>query len=509
MNQRNKGIILSYIFIIVNIGVNFLYVPILLSYMGKGEYGLYQLMGSIIAYFSIMDFGLSATTIKYYSKFKALNDQKNMENVLSISRIVYTLISGIILVISLVVYVNLEQFFGNSLTMEETSSAKMIFVVLVINIIVTFNNYVYLASILSHERFVFSKMLSIISTILQPIAVILIMQNHPSAFAMVLIVVSFNVLTSIVRVYYSKKILKINIKLHNLDIPLIKEMVKFSLAVFIAAFSDQIFWKADQIILGKMYGTEEVAVYSIAAQIYMLYMSLSTAISSVFLPRITSMVENKVSRKEISNLFIKVGRIQYYILGLVLSGFFLYGKSFILLWAGPDYELSYYIAMIIMVPFTIDLIQNIGLTILQALNLYGFRAKVFLFIAIINIVLTIFLVAKLGSIGAAVATGICLFIGNVCVMNVYYQIKVKLEINDFWIQISKISMAIIGSLMVGVGIDLISIRNDYISLAIKLVLYTSSFALIMYFFAFNQYEKNLLFIIAKKIKFVKDRRLKL
>ena len=67
MNERKIGILLSYLNIALHAIVGFLYVPILLHYIGKSEYGLYQLIGSLIAYFSIMDFGLTAAVTRFYT----------------------------------------------------------------------------------------------------------------------------------------------------------------------------------------------------------------------------------------------------------------------------------------------------------------------------------------------------------------------------------------------------------------------------------------------------------
>lgn len=85
MNERKIGILLSYLNIAFHAIVGFLYVPILLHFIGKEEYGLYQLIGSLIAYFSIMDFGLTAAVTRFYTKYKALQDQEGMENILAIS----------------------------------------------------------------------------------------------------------------------------------------------------------------------------------------------------------------------------------------------------------------------------------------------------------------------------------------------------------------------------------------------------------------------------------------
>ena len=85
MNERKIGIVISYVNIFLHALVGFLYVPLLLFYIGSSGYGLYQLIGSFIAYFSIMDFGLTAAVVRFYAKYKALNDIAGMENILDIS----------------------------------------------------------------------------------------------------------------------------------------------------------------------------------------------------------------------------------------------------------------------------------------------------------------------------------------------------------------------------------------------------------------------------------------
>ena len=59
MNERKLGILLGYLNILLHTVIGFLYVPLLLFYIGTNGYGMYQLMGSVVAYLGIMDFGLT------------------------------------------------------------------------------------------------------------------------------------------------------------------------------------------------------------------------------------------------------------------------------------------------------------------------------------------------------------------------------------------------------------------------------------------------------------------
>ena len=66
MNERKVGILISYLNIVLHDVIGFAYVPLLLHFVGKSEYGLYQWIGSFIAYFSIMDFGFTAAVVRFY-----------------------------------------------------------------------------------------------------------------------------------------------------------------------------------------------------------------------------------------------------------------------------------------------------------------------------------------------------------------------------------------------------------------------------------------------------------
>ena len=232
MNERKIGIFISYMNILLQTIINFIYVPILLYYIGKSEYGLYQLIGSFIAYFSIMDFGLTAAVVRFYTKYKTLNDKISMENVLAISTRCYALITLILFIIGYICYLFLDDIFYNSMTSSEISSAKNIFILLLLNIVVTISTMIFRAIINAHEKFLFLKGIETIQLILQPILVIVILQEHPYAFSVALVQTVLNIFLSIARCVYCFRKLKIRIRYHYWDKKLFKEFKKLALSVF-------------------------------------------------------------------------------------------------------------------------------------------------------------------------------------------------------------------------------------------------------------------------------------
>ena len=277
-------------------------------------------------------------------------------------------------------------------------------------------------------------------------------------------------------------------------------MSKLALSVFIVTIVDQIFWKTNQVILGIISGTAIVAVYSISSLIYMNYMALSTTISGIYLPKITKMVASRVSDKILSNEFLRIGRLQYYLLGLVLSGFFVFGKEFIVIWTNEDFIDAYYITLIIITPFTINLIQNIGNCIMQAKNVYNFRAYVYLGTGIFNIAIAIPLAVYYGAIGCAFASGLSLFISNGLIMNWFFEKYLKIDIKLFWKQIGSITIKILLCSFIGIILNYLFGVGSLIFLVAKILIFIISYLIIMWLLSFNKEEKDLFIKFKIKIK---------
>ena len=501
-NQRKVGIVLSYVSMFLNIIIGLIYVPLLLHFLGKDQYGLYQLMGSVIAYMAVMDFGLAGTITRYYSRYRALKDEEKQSNVLAVSSIIYTTISVIVLIIGTIIYFNLDKIFSNSLTQNELSKAKKIFIIMLINVAITIPSHIFTAVINSHERFIFARMLSIIQTISQPFVVIAVLHYKADVIGLVIVQTIFNIATITIKAYYSLAKIRVRVKMFSWDKSLVKEMVVFAFFIFINMIIDQIYWKTDQIILGIISGTSAVAVYSIASQLNTYYINFSANINNVFLPQVSAIAAKTNDMNEINKLFIKVGRIQFAIMSLILAGFILYGKTFIVFWAGKDFEKAYYMSLIVMIPLLVPLIQNMGIVILQAKNKHAFRSKIYFLIALLNIILSIPLAKLYGGIGCAIGTSIALFIGNVVIINIYYHKVIGIDISAFIKEIFSMTLPVVLSLGIGLIINYYIDTTNITILVCKIITYMLVFVALMWFMGFNDYEKDLFKGAIRKIKVI-------
>ncbi|MFS0614937.1 oligosaccharide flippase family protein [Lederbergia ruris] len=500
INQLKFGIYLSYVSLFLTNITNLVLTPFIIRNLGQSEYGLYTLIGAFVGYIAVLDFGLSNTTVRFVAKYRVEGNKEEEERFLYSTTIIYLIITAIILVIGTIIYLNLDAIFRNSLTVSEIEIAKIMFIILVINLGLTLPMNLFKGIITAYERFVFPRLLTIARTVLRAIVVLILLAFGYKAVAIVLVDALFNVAMMILSMLYVFVKLNIRIKRHKLFFSVFKEIFSYSSLIFISVVVDQLYWRIGHLLLGILASTSEVAIFSIGMVFGQYFITFSTAISGVFLPKITKMVVKNATGEELTDIFIKTGRFQFIILGFVFGGFLLFGKKFILLWAGPNYGISWIIALIVMLPLLIVLIQTIGITILQAKNMHGFRAFAYLIISFINVFISIYLVGKMGAIGAAIGTSLSLFLGNIVAINIYYQIKVGLNIPRFFKEVFRGLLPSLGiSIAIGSILLLLS-DTTWLTLISQCVSYTFVFIIFIWYFGINKFEKNLIKKELRKIK---------
>lgn len=491
MNQLKAGAALNYVVIILNMLVGLLYTPYMLRMMGQSEYGLYSLVASVISYLTVLDLGLGNAIVRYTAKFRAEGKTTEQYEMFGMFLVLYIIIGVIAFAAGLGLYFNVDTLFGATMTVEELDKARIMMLFLIFNLAVTFPMSIFGSIITAYERFVFPKVVNIIRVILNTVIMICLLEMGYKAVAMVVLQTVFNLLTLVINFFYCKYKLQIKVFFRNFQWGFLKEVAVYSFWIFLNVIMDRIYWSTGQFVLGAFVGTAAVAVFAVAIQLEHIYMQFSTSISSVFLPKVTGMVARNDNRKEISDLFIRTGRIQYIVIALILSGFIIFGRDFINLWAGPDYDSAYAITLLFFISLAIPLIQNLGITILQARNQMKFRSLLYIVIALISLAFQIVLAKQYGGLGCAIAIAGALLLGQGLIMNIYYHTKQGLDILSFWLEILKMSIV---PIVVGV-VSVYLLRNttldNWFSLGFAIGIFAIVYIPLFFCFSMNQSERDL------------------
>ncbi len=496
-NQLKAGSILSYIQMAVNVLISLLYTPVMMRLLGQSEYGLYNTVSSTISMLSILSLGFNAGYIRYYSKYKKLDDKQSIYKLNGLFLMIFTIIGIVAFLCGLFLSGNLTLVFDEGLTSQEYEIAKVLMLLLAINLATTFPMSVFSNIISANERFVFLKLLGIIKHVLGPLVTLPILLAGYRSIAMVTVTLAINVSVDICYFIYVVVVLKNKFVFRDFEKGLFRGVFAYTGFIALNMIVDQVNWNLGKFLLGRYSGTVAVAVYSAGYTLYQCYMMFSTHISGVFTPRIHRISNDTAGneleqRRQFTALFVKIGRIQFLILALIATGVIFFGKPFIAVWAGEGYEDSYYVAVLLILSATIPLIQNIGIEIQRSLNRHKFRSLVYFAMAIINIGITAIACQKYGAVGAAIGTTISVVVANGLIMNIYYHKKCNINIVAFWKNILRQCLGLIIPLAVGIAIyKLINFTSVWVML-IWIAVYTVVYCISMFLLGTNKYERNLI-----------------
>lgn len=441
MNQVKAGALLNYVIIGLNAIVGLLYTPFMLRMLGQNEYGLYSLVASIIAYLTLLDFGFGPAVIRYTAKYRAEGKTQEQQSLFGLFFTLYSIIGIIAFGVGLTLYFNIDWLFDKTMSPADLSQARTMILLLLFNLAFTFPMSVFGSIIGAYERFIFQKTVLILRIILSTIVLITVLLLGYKAVALVIVQTISNICLLTANFIYCRKKLNVRFRFNNIKWSFIRQILNFSIWVFLGDIMFKFYYNTGQFVLGATSGTAEVALFALGVTLMQMYIMFSGGISGVLLPRITSMVTLNKSDTEISDLFIRTGRIQYIIMALILVGFIILGKQFIALWAGKNYISVYYIGLIFFTSTLIPLIQNTAISILQARNQQKYRSLMLVIVGAVSLIAQVILSKYYGAIGCAIAVGAANLIGQGFILNWYYHKKQRLNIIKFWKEIGRMSIA--------------------------------------------------------------------
>lgn len=494
MSQLKRGVLLSYLSIALGTVISLLYTPVMLRLLGQSEYGLYTLVASIVSYLGLLGLGFGGAYITFYARATATESDEGAARLNGLFLLIFSVIGIAAVAVGILLVLSTEVMLGDKLSSREMATAQVLMGLMVFSVALSFPASVFSSFIVANERFVFQKALQLVTTVAGPAATLLVLLAGFKSIGMAVVAVVVVVGTTVINICFCLRRLKMQFSFRGLDVQLAKEIAVFSSFIFINMIVDHVNWNVDKFILARVSGVVAVAVYGLAGQLNSYYMILGSTVSSVFAPRVNRMVASVDDNAELTSLLTRVGRMQFLVLALVCSSFVVFGQPFINAWAGRDYGNAYRIVLLMMVPVTIPLIQNLGIEIQRAKNMHQFRSWVYLGMAVLNILLSIPLAQRYGGVGAAAGTAVSMVMGNGLLMNLYYHKRVGLDMRHFWAQILRFVPALIPALVVGVAIMQWVDLYDFWRFTLCAIAYLAVYCTSMWFLGMNDYERDLVWL---------------
>ncbi len=309
-------------------------------------------------------------------------------------------------------------------------------------------------------------------------------------YALVLVHAFSGLIIIAIKLYYIRGNLPVKVNFRYKDRSLLKEVFSFSIWATVSTIANRFIFNVTPSILGAISGSRQIAIFGIASTLEAYAYIISGAVNGMFLPKVSKILAKKKDGQHVLPLMIKVGRIQYSIIGLIFIGFTLVGKEFIYHWMGEGFEWAYYCAILMMLPGVFRVPQQIASVTIIAMNKVKIQALVYIIVAVLNILFSSILSRYFGAIGAALS--ICIvYIVRLIIMNIiYYKV---LHINVFsFIKEAYIKMAppMIITYVFGILINRFTVYSLR-AFIIKGTLIVLLYIILLWNISLNNYEKSL------------------
>lgn len=494
MTARKVGVLLSYVLMIFEVFSTLLLTPYILRTLGQAEYGVYKLSVAITAYLLLLDLGVGNAIIRYISKFRVNNDITNAEKFLGFAILFYGAVSLMSFVLGICLILLFPTLFSNGLSADEILLGQKLLFGTTLNVVVTLATSAYSNTLIAYERFATSRGASIIQIIFRVLLFYICLKAGWGSLGLVYAQLFATIILRLFFVYYVTIKLKLKPAFKNYEQRFVKEIAIYSVLILLQMLATQINASLGQFLIGAIVSSSAtiLGVYSVGLQVVQYYQSIGSAFSSVMMPGLVKLVETKSSSDKICLEMIRIGRLIFMVLAIIWGTYIVCGSDFIVLWAGYDNSSAWLVSLILMTAYMFVLTESVGSQILWAKNIQKELSYAKLFVVLINVVLSVLLIKRTPLIGAAVATAIALFVGDIVVMNIIFIKKMHVNIIYYYKGLFK---GIVPALLLGVSCGLIVntiLGVSWASLVIKTIAVVIPFLLYMIFWGFSSYEKQLL-----------------
>ena len=430
-SQKKAGAILGYLNIGAKNLVNLIYVPLLLHFLGQGDYGVYQMTASVTFALTLLEAGFSGAYVRFYMRKRANNDEAGIRELNGIFFLTYLAVALFCLVGGVLLIANVQRLFSRGLTASELVLARELMAIMSVNIAVQFLSSPFDSYIAAHEQFIFQQSRQLLVAIAQPLLAVILLMLGIGAVGVASAQLIMTAVLLLLNISFSLRKLGMRFTFRGLEGSLFKAILVFSFWIFLNQIFDLVNNNVPNFLLGAMASSSAVAVFSIAMQIRNIFFSMSTTMSNVFVPQINRMVAESDDNNALTRLMTRVGRYQMMLFWYLFGGFVVLGRYFVHIWAGDANADAYWLAVIMVFPIMIPLTQNTGIEIQRAKNRHKTRSLIYILTSLIDIVISVLLIPKIGYWATAIGYDVSILLGTGLFMNWYYQARIGLNMFYF------------------------------------------------------------------------------
>ncbi len=401
----NNTIVTSVDYFIL-IALNLVATPILISNFGIDGYGAFVFLSifSIYGFLLFFDLGMEGSVMNYVARFEVASENENLQDTLTISLVYYAVVGALLGVI-----LYFTSGFVASRLLDDSSllsrqSVLNSLSIIAVNIFLQFLTVPFSAVLQGMRRYVIAKSVNSALTIVRYLLIIIAAIQYHRIDLAFLIIAGLTVIRLIVYLYIFRfKLAPFQSYRIRLNWPLWRTLFSYSSILFISRIIGLICNQIDKILIWLYLAVSNMAIYDIVCRPAMILRVLIGIINSAVVPEVARLHQQN-DKASIGKLFVNLVRYAYLILLPVVVVLYVFMKSILYFWVGNQFVPYSHLSLIPLSVYLILPLPSIASTMVVGMEKVKQTIWIPIVATVINIVLSLSLLAKYGLAGLLMAT---------------------------------------------------------------------------------------------------------
>lgn len=390
---------------LVKLAITFVMAPVIVHSLGNYDYGIWEIVFSIIAYMEFLDFGLMPAIVRNVARHNALRDTEELHRIYSSSLVFFVPIGALMAAgLLLVAYWAPELFLKG----PDPGSSKytLFFAIISIQVFFVFVGSVFDCYFEGLQLYSLRNFITIVFSIAGAVIMYPLLKQGDGLLVLATVNTCGFVFKYILYgiILSTRKFGAYRFRLRDFSRKTLGGLFSFGVKSFVWALSLRIGSLTDPMIIGSFLGAAVVPFYMIPSNFVGQARGLIWSVTKIFLPAFSGL--DALNEKEKSrSLYFGASRFMLGIIVPLIGGISLLGPSFLEHWMGREYaEKGLYVLYISAASQMVPYLNPFSKRYLTAINKHGILVRIGTITAIINLGLSLALVQIVGIEGVAIGT---------------------------------------------------------------------------------------------------------
>ncbi|MBI4383384.1 MAG: polysaccharide biosynthesis C-terminal domain-containing protein [Nitrospinae bacterium] len=418
MRRRlTRNVLSNYLGFGVHTLVALLLTPFLINKLGSAQYGVWVLINALIAYFQLLEFGVTPSIIKFVSFHRAREEKSEIEAVVATA---LRFFGGLSLLTVPVIYL-LSQVSPAAFNLEGVDKEVFSQTVGIAGfaVILAYFKRLFFAVIEGHQRYDLVNLSSASSASIGAIFIALSVMMGGGLRTLIVILAVQTAYEVVFEIAVLTKVFGLSLGPSRYRGDLFKQISGYSYYAYLIDIAVNISYKIDTAVIGIFLPMSSITVYAIATRIAGFLEKAANPLIDTFFP-LASELHAEGDRESLQKLLVQGTRISVLVIspGLIMA--YAYGPDLIRWWVGPEFVAeSFPVLQIFLAVIFFSVFESTSSRILLGTGEVKFNARVSLVSAATNLGLSLLLAPKFGVVGVAMGTLVPSVAGNFLISPAY------------------------------------------------------------------------------------------